>query len=77
MLAGDAITMTAVVTDPDSSSEILSFGSGVDEDYITRVRIGKQGYGLDIQFAATTGRPTVRGFRVEATQPGRKLINAE
>ena len=77
MLAGDAITMTAVVTDPDSSSEILSFGSGVDEDYIKRVRIGKQGYGLDIQFAATTGRPTVRGFRVEATQPGRKLINAE
>ena len=77
MLAGDAITMTASVVDPDSSSEILSFGSGVVEDYTKRVRIGKQGYGLDIQFAATTGRPTVRGFRVEATIPGRRLVNVE
>ncbi len=77
MNAGDAVSVTANVTDPDSSAEVLAFGSGSAEDFTKRARIGKQGYGVDLQFDGTTGRPTIRGFRVEATVPGRKLINAE
>ncbi len=77
MHSGDAVKISAVVVNPDSTSEVLQFGSGTDEDFTRRARLGQSGYGLDLLFESVTKRPVVRGFRVEATVPGGTLISTE
>lgn len=75
--AGDAIAITAIATNPDSTSEVFRFSSSTGEDYTKSFRIAKRGFGLDLRLDSVTGRPTVRGLRVIATVPGRTLISTE
>lgn len=75
--AGDAMSITAIATNPDSTGEVFRFSSSTGEDYTKSFRIAKRGFGLDLQIDAVTGRPAVRGLRVNATVPGRTLISTE
>lgn len=75
--AGDSLTITAEVSNPDNTSEVLNFSSSSDEGYTKRFRIAMRGFGLDLVFRAILGRPTVRGLRVEATVPGRQVISED
>lgn len=74
---GDALAITAVATNPDSSAEVFRFSSSTTEDYTKSFRIAKRGFGLDLQIDSITGRPVVRGLRVTATVPGRTLVSTE
>lgn len=77
MAAGDAIKVSSVMVNPDSTTEVFQFGSGTAEDYTRRVRIGQTGFGMDLLFESVTQRPVVRGFRVEATVPGGSIVSTE
>lgn len=77
MAVGDAIKVSSVMVNPDSTTEVFQFGSGTAEDYTRRVRIGQTGYGMDLLFESVTKRPVVRGFRVEATVPGGSMVSTE
>ena len=77
MRLGDYVKTTAVLTNPDSSFEVDGFGAPTAEDHTRRFHIGSRGYGMDVLIESVTGRPTVRGLRVEASLTGRKLNSEE
>lgn len=75
--AGDSMTVTAIATNPDNTSQVFSFSSSTGEDYTKRFRIGKRGFGLDLKIESIAGRPTVRGLRISATMPGKNVVSEE
>ena len=75
--SNDAMTVTAIAVNPDSSSEVFAFSASANEDFTKRFPIAKRGFGLDLQFDTVFGRPTIRGLRVSATVPGRNVISEE
>ena len=75
--AGDSMTVTAIATNPDNTSQVFSFSSSSGEDYTKRFRIGKRGFGLDLKIESVAGRPTVRGLRISATMPGKNVVSEE
>ena len=75
--AGDSMTITAIATNPDNTSEVFSFASSGAEDFTKRFRIGKRGFGLDLKLESVTGRPTLRGLRISATMPGKNVVSEE
>lgn len=70
MASGDSMQINAVVTNPDSTTNVYSFSSLTDNDYTKRFKLVKRGFGLDMQFLSITGRPNFRGLRVTATDCG-------
>lgn len=77
MLGSDSLNIVATSKNPDSSSEVFNFASSTLEDYTKRFRIGKRGYGLELEINTTAGRPTIGGLRVFATIPGRNVVSEE
>lgn len=77
MRLGDHVKTTVVITNPDTSLLVDEFGAAADEDFTRRFRVGSRGYGVDVQIESVTGRPTIRGLRVDASQLGRKLVSEE
>jgi len=75
--ANDTLVITAIAKNPDNSSEVFTFASGSTQDYTKRFPIAKRGFGLDLKFESTFGRPTIRGLRVNATVPGRDLVSEQ
>jgi len=70
MAAGDSMQINAVVTNPDSTTNVYSFSSLTDNDYTKRFKLVKRGFGLDMQFKSITGRPNFRGLRLTAIDCG-------
>jgi hypothetical protein len=70
MASGDSMQINAVVTNPDSTTNVYSFSSLTNNDYTKRFKLVKRGFGLDMQFLSITGRPNFRGLRVTATDCG-------
>jgi hypothetical protein len=77
MLGSDSLKIVAISKNPDNSSEVFNFASSTAEDYTKRFRIGKRGYGLELEINTTAGRPTIGGLRVYATVPGRTVVSEE
>ena len=75
--ANDTLVITAIAKNPDNSSEVFTFSSGSNQDYTVRFPLAKRGFGLDLKFESTFGRPTIRGLRVNATVPGRNLVSEQ
>jgi hypothetical protein len=73
--ANDALKVTAITTNPDSTKQVFNFASSTAQDYTKRFRIASRGFGLDLKIESTSGRPTVRGLRITSTVPGRNLIS--
>jgi len=77
MIGSDGINVVARAVNPDNSSQVFYFTSSTAEDYTKRFRIGKRGFGLDLEINTTSGRPTIGGLRVYATVPGKSVISEE
>ena len=77
MVGSDAINVVAQTVNPDNESTVFTFTSSTAQDYTKRFRIGKRGFGLDLEINTTSGRPTIGGLRIYATVPGRTVVSAE
>lgn len=77
MVGSDAISIVARAVNPDNESTVFTFTSSVAQDYTKRFRIGKRGFGLDLEINTTSGRPSIGGLRVYSTVPGRTVVSAE
>lgn len=75
--AGDDVTVSAVVTNPDSTTQLIRFASQANEDKTLRTRIAKRGYAVDLLFQSNAGRPVLRSYALDATISGRNLVTAE
>ena len=64
MVGSDATSIVARAVNPDNESTVFTFTSSVAQDYTKRFRIGKRGFGLDLEINTTSGRPTIGGLRV-------------
>ena len=73
----DVMRIDAVTSNPDNDSEVFSFSASTAANFTKRFPIAKKGFGLDLRFTVTAGRPAVRGLRLNATVPGRTLVSAE
>lgn len=65
---GDEFTITAITENPETSVQILSEVSTVDQDKHKRKRINKRGTGVQLDIISTVGRPTMRSVTVESTE---------
>lgn len=75
--AGDDVTVSAVVTNPDSTTQLIRFASQTNEDKTLRTRIAKRGYAVDLLFQSNAGRPVLRSYALDATVSGRNLVTSE
>jgi hypothetical protein len=75
--AGDDVTISVVITNPDATVDLLRFASQTDEDKTIRTRIGRRGYAADILFQSNAGRPVLRSYSLDATISGRNLVSSE
>lgn len=75
--AGDDVTVSAVVTNPDSTTQLIRFESAANEDKTLRTRIAKRGYSVDLLFQSNAGRPVLRSYALDATVSGRNLVTSE
>jgi hypothetical protein len=76
-VGSDSINIVARTVNPDNQATVFTFTSSTAEDYTKRFRIGKRGFGLDLEINTTSGRPTIGGIRIYATVPGRTVVSAE
>ena len=74
---GDDVTISAVMTNPDATVELIRFASQTDEDKTVRTRIGRRGYAMDVLFQSNAGRPVLRSYSLDATVSGRNLTSVE
>jgi len=74
---GDDMTISVVITNPDTTVQLIRFGATADEDKTVRTRIGRRGYSADILFQSLAGRPILRSYSLDATVTGRNLVSAE
>ena len=74
---GDDMTISVVITNPDTTVQLIRFGATVDEDKTVRTRIGRRGYAADILFQSLAGRPVLRSYSLDATVTGRNLVSAD
>lgn len=74
---GDDVTISAVMTNPDATVELIRFESQADEDKTVRTRIGRRGYAMDVLFQSNAGRPVLRSYSLDATVAGRNLTSVE
>jgi hypothetical protein len=74
---GNDVTISAVMTNPDATVELIRFASQADEDKTVRTRIGRRGYAMDVLFQSNAGRPVLRSYSLDATVSGRNLTSAE
>jgi hypothetical protein len=74
---GDDVTVSVVISNPDSTSQLIRFTSQADEDKTLRTRIARRGYAADILFQSNAGRPVLRSYAIDATVAGRNLVSAE
>lgn len=74
---GDDVTISAVMTNPDATVELIRFASQADEDKTVRTRIGRRGYAMDVLIQSNAGRPVLRSYSLDATVSGRNLTSVE
>jgi hypothetical protein len=66
--SGSSITVEAVTTDPDNTTEIATVtNSGADNDFTVRAPIRRPGTYLDLTVTTSGGRPTIRAVSADAT----------
>ena len=75
--ANTDIDIAAVSINPDSAISLINFTSTSVVDKNIRTKISRRGYALDIKFTVNSGRPTIRGFTLDAVVPGRNLVSTE
>lgn len=75
--ANTNIDIAAVSINPDSAISLINFTSTSVVDKNIRTKISRRGYALDIKFTVNSGRPTIRGFTLDAVIPGRNLVSTE
>lgn len=75
--ANTNIDIAAVSINPDSAISLINFTSTSVVDKNIRTKISRRGYALDIKFTVNSGRPTIRGFTLDAVGPGRNLVSTE
>jgi hypothetical protein len=74
---GDDVSISAVMTNPDATVELIRFASQADEDKTVRTRIGRRGYAMDVLIQSNAGRPVLRSYSLDATISGRNLTSVE
>lgn len=74
---GDDVAISAVMTNPDATVELIRFASQADEDKTIRTRIGRRGYAMDVLIQSNAGRPVLRSYSLDATVAGRNLTSVE
>jgi hypothetical protein len=76
--AGAAIETYAEVNNPDTTTIIDNYGSPSDstQDVTRRNPVRKIGYGMQVRYKSTSGRPSIRGSFVSATIHGKNNQNA-
>ena len=75
--ANTNIDIAAFSINPDSAISLINFTSTSVVDKNIRTKISRRGYALDIRFTVNSGRPTIRGFTLDAVVPGRNLVSTE
>ena len=68
--AGGAVDISFETVNPDTATQVINYGSAVDEDFTLRVPARKTGYYSQIRFNTKNLRPSVRSVTVEAIIPG-------
>jgi len=64
----DAMTVTSVTENPETSVVSLTEVASGDEDKHKRFRINKRGTGVQLDIQTTVGRPQIRSVTVESTE---------
>lgn len=75
--ASTNMDISAIATNPDTATSLISFTSTTAEDKNVRAKISRRSYALDIKFTINSGRPTIRGLTIDAITPGRNLVSTE
>jgi hypothetical protein len=68
--AAGALNISFDTVNPDTSTNITTYGSPVDEDFTLRVPARKTGYYSQLRFNTKNLRPSIRSVTVEAIIPG-------
>lgn len=64
---GDSVTADVALLNPDVSSRLLSVSSVADEELTKRPHVGRHGVACSLEFTSVSGRPEIRGYKVDAT----------
>jgi len=73
--SGSAVQTNAIISNPDSSFEIESYGSGTNNDETRRNPIRRFGTGIQLQFITKSLTPYIRAIFIHASQTVRNTIS--
>ena len=71
------VDISAIAINPDSTVNLINFVSTSAIDKNIRTKIARRGYAVDIKFTVNSGRPTIRGFTLDATVSGHNLVSTD
>lgn len=71
------VDISAIAINPDSTVNLINFVSTSAIDKNVRTKIARRGYAIDIKFTVNSGRPTIRGFTLDATVSGHNLVSTD
>jgi len=72
-----AVSTSVSVYNPDRDVVVDVYASGAEPDATRRTTVHQRGYAIEAEYKLITGRPSVRGVTVDATQTGRNLVSKD
>jgi len=74
---GGAVNTSVNVYNPDKTLDVDLYQSGPEPDATRRVTVHQRGYAIEAEYHLISGRPSVRGVTVDATQTGRNIVSKD